>query len=119
MKLQRGDVVALDFPYSDGTGGKIRPAVVVQADEWNAKLDDTILAMVTGSRHRRVNSPTQLFVAANSTDGQQAGFRMDSVIQCENLVTRDQSLVLRIMGRLPDELVTRLNDCLRASLGLS
>ena len=28
MKLQRGDVVLLDFPYSDGTGGKVRPAVV-------------------------------------------------------------------------------------------
>ena len=31
--MKRGDVVEVDWPYSDLTGSKIRPAVVVQADE--------------------------------------------------------------------------------------
>ena len=26
MKVQRGDIVLIDFPYSDRTGRKIRPA---------------------------------------------------------------------------------------------
>lgn len=119
MKLQRGDVVLLDFPYSDGSGGKVRPAVVIQSDEWNTRLDDTIVAMVTSGQLRQVNSPTQLFVAANSDDAQQAGFRMDSVIQCENLATRDQSLALRLLGQLPETTMKRLDECLKISLGLN
>ena len=30
MKIRRGDVVIVDFPYSDQTGRKVRPALVVQ-----------------------------------------------------------------------------------------
>ena len=32
MKVQRGDVVFLRFPFSDGSGSKVRPAVVVQSE---------------------------------------------------------------------------------------
>ncbi|HVA49176.1 MAG TPA: type II toxin-antitoxin system PemK/MazF family toxin [Pirellulales bacterium] len=47
--MKRGDVVIVDFPYSDQTGSKLRPAPVVQADALNQKLDDTILALITSS----------------------------------------------------------------------
>jgi mRNA-degrading endonuclease toxin of MazEF toxin-antitoxin module len=33
MKVRRGDIVLVDFPYSDQTGRKVRPALVVQADQ--------------------------------------------------------------------------------------
>ena len=42
MNVRRGEVVLVDFPYSDHTGSKVRPALVVQADVWNQRLDDTI-----------------------------------------------------------------------------
>ena len=60
MKVRRGEVVLVDFPYSDHTGSKVRPALVVQADAWNQRLDDTILALITSSRHRSVGAATQL-----------------------------------------------------------
>jgi len=47
MNVHRGDIVLVDFPYSDQTGRKVRPALVVQADIWNQRLDDTILALIT------------------------------------------------------------------------
>ena len=45
MKIHRGEVVLVDFPYSDHTGSKVRPALVVLGDVWNQRLDDTILAL--------------------------------------------------------------------------
>ncbi len=48
--MNRGDVVELDWPFSDLTGSKRRPAVVVQADYLNGLIDDTILVKITGSR---------------------------------------------------------------------
>ena|ERR1700722_8170738 len=41
--MNRGDVVEVDWPYSDLMGSKLRPAVVVQADFLNGLIDDTII----------------------------------------------------------------------------
>ena len=69
MKIRRGDIVLVDFPYSDRTGYKVRPALVVQSDVWNKRLDDTILALITSSRHRRVGAPTQYFINISTAEG--------------------------------------------------
>ena len=44
MNIRRGDIAIVDFPYSDYTGSKVRPALVVQSDVWNQRIDDTILS---------------------------------------------------------------------------
>lgn len=118
MKVQRGDVVLVDYPFSDGSGSKVRPTVVVQADEWNARLDDTILAVVTSSTRRRVATPTQFLVEIATNAGQQTGLRGDSVVQCGNLATYAQYRVIRVMGRLANSHIDQLEECLSASLGL-
>jgi hypothetical protein len=46
--MRRGEVVEIDWPFSDLTGSKVRPAVVVQADFLDGLIDDTILVKVTG-----------------------------------------------------------------------
>lgn len=118
MNVHRGDIVLVDFPYSDQTGSKVRPALVVQADVWNQALDDTILALVTSSRRRRLGAITQYEIDISTREGQQTGLRMNSVVQCENVLTYDQSLILRILGRLSVPAMQQIDDCLRASLGI-
>jgi hypothetical protein len=54
--MNRGDVVEVDRPFSDRTGSKTRPAVVVQADFLNGLIDDTVLVQVTGYPARRSKS---------------------------------------------------------------
>ena len=51
--MNRGDVVLVDWAYSDLTGTKLRPAVVVQADFLNGLIDDTVLVQMHAARHRR------------------------------------------------------------------
>lgn len=87
MKVNRGDVVMVNWIYSNQTGSKKRPAVVVQADYYNQQLDDTIVALITGSSRRRVGATTQLPITLSTPDGQKTGLRFDSIVQCENLVT--------------------------------
>jgi mRNA-degrading endonuclease toxin of MazEF toxin-antitoxin module len=47
MKVKRGDVVLLDHPFSDATGSKVRPALVVQSDARNVLLTETVVALIT------------------------------------------------------------------------
>jgi len=119
MIVQRGEIVLVDFPYSDQTGSKVRPALVVQSDAWNRKLDDTILALITSSRQRRVGSNTQLSIDITTVEGIQSGLRIDSIVQCENLITYDRALILRSLGSLPPATMSRVDQCLKAALGIN
>ena len=67
MRVQRGDIVLVDFPYSNHTGSKMRPALVVQSDVWNQRLNTTMLAGITSNLHRRVGAPTQYFIDLETT----------------------------------------------------
>lgn len=118
MNVRRGDIVLVDFPYSDHTGSKVRPALVVQADVWNQRLDDTILALITSSRRRRMGAATQFVIDIATIEGQQTGLRLNSVVQCENLITYDRALILRVLGRLTTSALQQIDACLKASLGI-
>src|SRR5690606_9323270 len=117
MPLARGDVVLVQFPYSSGTGAKLRPAVVVQSDDNNRRLSNVILAPITTTVHRS-HEPTQYLIDVQSPIGQAAGLRHTSVVSRENLTTVAQSLVRRRLGRLTPVAVNDVNQCLRAALGL-
>lgn len=117
MALQRGDVVLVSYPYSSGTGSKLRPALVVQPDHNNRRLTNVILAPITTTIHRQ-SEPTQFLIDISSAEGQAAGLRHTSVVKCENLSCVAQVLVRRHLGRLPDTAMQAVNDCLKAALGV-
>jgi mRNA interferase MazF len=118
MALRRGDVVLVHYPYSTGTGSKLRPALVVQPDHNNQRLTNVILAPITTTTHRS-GEPTQFLIDSQSAEGRAAGIRHTSVVTCENLSTVAQFLVKRRLGHLPDPAMRAINDCLKAALGLT
>lgn len=57
MNVRRGDVVLVDYLFSDRTGSKVRPCLVVQNNSNNARLDDTIVAIISSNTARGKTSP--------------------------------------------------------------
>ena len=49
MTVKGGDVVLARVPHTAGTRGKKRPAVVIQADAYNATLRHVVVAEVTSN----------------------------------------------------------------------
>lgn len=116
--MQRGDIVLLDFPFSSGTGAKVRPAVIVQCDSNNRRLQTTIVAMVTSSVRLAKAEPTQMLVDPATPTGAPSGLLHASAIKCENLFTIVQNRILRTIGRLDPIQLANLDSCLEASLEL-
>jgi mRNA interferase MazF len=114
----RGDVVIVQFPYQDGSRGKNRPALVVQCDRNNRRLRNTVVAMITGNVQLASTEPTQLLIDPSTPEGQGSGLHGPSAVKCENLFTVSQSLILRVIGRLPPPLMLKVDSCLRDSLEL-
>ena len=52
MPYKRGDVVLVFFPDSNLRTAKRRPALVIQADNLNTGLQQTIVAMITSNMSR-------------------------------------------------------------------
>jgi mRNA-degrading endonuclease toxin of MazEF toxin-antitoxin module len=114
MRVNRGDVVRVDWPYSDRTGSKVRPTVVVQVDSLNHLIADTILVLI--SRTRRAVGTTEVALDPAVETG--CGLRYPSVVSCNNLLTLDQGLIAQIIGRLSATAIQQIDDRLKAVLGL-
>jgi mRNA interferase MazF len=117
MSVRRGEVVLAWFPFASGQGGKRRPCVIVQNDEDNQKIANTIVAQVT-STLLRLGDKSHFLIDVSTTDGQQTGLLHDSLVSCNNLATIEQSLVQRTIGTLSAALLRQLDDCLKAALEL-
>ena len=118
MNVRRDEIVVVDYPYSDQSGRKVRPALVVQADSWNERIDNTILASITSSRNQRSRDSTLYFIDTATTNGKQTGLRLNSVVQCKNLITYDQSRIRSVIGSLSDAAMQEIDACLKAALGI-
>jgi len=86
--VARGDVVLIEFPYVDGTHGKIRPALVIQCDRNNSRLQNTVVAMITGNVRFTATEPTQVLVDPKSPEGNSSGLHGRSAVKCENIFLR-------------------------------
>jgi len=112
--MNRGDVVYVDWPFSDRTGSKVRPAVVVQADSLNARIADTVLVLI--SRTSRAAGQTEgVLDPAVET---RSGLRYPSVASCSNFLTLDQSLVERKVGELSGVAMQQIEQALAFVLDL-
>lgn len=118
MKVDRGDVVLVDYPYSDRTGSKVRPCIVVQNDHNNQRLDDTIVVTITSRTQYAATEPTQFLIDVSTPAGQQSGLLFTSAVQCENILTVDGGFIVRKIGTLSADAVLELNDCLKVSLAI-
>jgi mRNA interferase MazF len=118
MSVRRGDVVLAWYPFSSGSGGKRRPCLVVQNDTDNARLANTVVVQIT-SNLRAASEPTHLLIEVNTPEGKQSGLLHDSLISCNNLATIEQSLVAKVIGSLPSEVMAKVDDCLKAAVGVS
>ncbi len=116
--MKRGEVVLVDIPFTDGQGSKIRPALIVQADQYNSRLVDTTVALITGNISR-IHDESQCFVDPGSPDGRSSGLHGPSSILCTHLYTVRQSLVKRSIGRLSDVIMEQVEAALKHSLGIS
>lgn len=117
--FRRSVAVLLPISFVSGVGTKVRPAVVVQNDNLNDRLDSTVVAIITSNNTRSEIEPSQLLVDINTPDGKQTGLLHDSTVKDEYLDTVDQRDIVRKIGGFSPELMERFAQCIKAALKIS
>ncbi len=113
-KLKRGDIVLVPFPFSDLKSSKVRPALIVSGEP---QQQDLILAFVS-SVIREAPDKTEHTLLPENKAFELTGLHKASVFRMSKLLTLERSMLMRRLGRVPDELMRELDQCLKYALGL-
>ena len=106
-----GDVILVPFPFTDQTGLKKRPAVVVSSAEYHAHRADVLIMAVTSQIR-----PQSGFGESMVAEWRQAGLLAPSLIK-PVITTIDKRLVLKKLGRLQSADLRTLRANLDAIVG--
>lgn len=88
------DVVLVPFPFSDQSGTKQRPAVIVSSDTYSTRRRDLVILAITS----QLRSPPG-FAEALVADWRAAGLIKPSAFKTV-FATIEQALVIRSLGNL-------------------
>ncbi len=93
MPYHRGSIIAVPYDYSDLTGSKVRPALIVSSDAYNRTRPDVVAAGISSQIAK--SGPYDHTLINWSA----AGLRYPSLVR-GRLLTLEQSLIRRIIGRV-------------------
>ncbi|MDQ2743582.1 MAG: type II toxin-antitoxin system PemK/MazF family toxin [Chloroflexota bacterium] len=99
------------FPFSNGVGGKQRPAIVVSSDRYNQTSPDVMIASITSNLHA-LSHPGDHPI----TDWNAVGLLTPSLAQTK-VATIEQSMIRRRLGRLGSDDWAAVEQGLRVALG--
>jgi mRNA interferase MazF len=108
----RGDVVLVSFVFSDETGERQRPAVIVSSEAYHRSRQEAIIAAIT-SRTDRILTGDHLI-----TDWQGAGLLFPSVAT-GIIRTVKRGMISRRLGIMSQADMEAIDDNLRAALSLT
>jgi mRNA interferase MazF len=105
------------LPHASGGRGKKRPVVVVQADFYNLHLRHAVVAQVTTNIDEK-DDPACLLIEVSTPEGKATGLDRDCLVCCTLLSLMTEDRLKEKIGRLSSEMLTKMDDCLKAALGI-
>lgn len=93
------------FPFTDLATAKMRPALVVSADDFNRQNIDLIVVAITSQVPKKVSATDHVL---SSGDQKQAGLPKPSLVKVGKIVTMDQRLIRKRLGRISDPTLSLL-----------
>lgn len=114
MVVKRGDIFYADLsPVIGSEQGGTRPVLVIQNDVGN-KFSPTVIVAAITSQINKAKMPTHIEIGAH-----EFGLLKDSVILLEQVRTIDKRRLKEKLGKLNDELLSKVDEALEISFGIS
>jgi len=97
VKMNQKSIVLVPFPYSDQTGNKVRPALIISNLKFN-KNDDVILCAITSSIKDR---PYSILIDLNDTINK--NLRDKSQIRIDTIMRIKKDLIIKEIDVLSEK----------------
>ena len=106
--MPKGDILLIPFPFTDLTGNKLRPAIILA----ETSLDFTVSFITT---QLQCEDPTDILLTPNATNG----IKAVSLIRLSKIATIDRKLSVGKIGSLTTADIDILNEKLKILLQLN
>jgi mRNA interferase MazF len=93
-RFVKGDIVILDFPFSNLMQSKRRPALVIKVP----KGDDLIVSQITGNSYE-----SSVEIPITRKDFKRGGLKVDSYLRLDKIFSIEKHLIKYGAGRLKQE----------------
>jgi mRNA interferase MazF len=107
--------VLIEFPFTDLTQTKLRPAVVLTA---NLAIDEITLCFISSQRIDQLNA-AEFALLVSDSDFPQTGLRISSKVRVTRMTTLSRRLIMKQLGTLGTQHVEQLENILIQAFQLS
>ena len=105
MSIKKGDILLVDFPFTDLSQTKLRPALVLWVD---ATGDDVTLCFISSQDITNL-SPEKFILDPSDPEFKNTGLRTISKVRVTRVVTLERRLIKRRIGQLGINQTQQLN----------
>lgn len=109
MKYEQGDVVLVSFPFTDFSKSKVRPALIVSFSDIYHK--DVVITAIS-SKPAQILEDTWILIENTAPYFNETGLKVNSIIKIEKIALIDPVIIQKKIGKLPDDLMARINKIL-------
>jgi mRNA interferase MazF len=103
--MHKGKIVLIPFPFTDLSGQKVRPAVILNSQN---KKEDCIVCFVSSVKNSKLDT-FDIKVKANTKNG----LKIDSIIKISKIATLDKKTILGELGELDKEIISIIDTKLK------
>lgn len=105
MTINKGDIVLVQFPFTDLSQTKLRPALVLLE---NAILNEVSLCFISSQNVDNLSSD-EFALDTSDPEFPNTGLRISSKVRVTRIVTLQRQLIIRRLGKLGANQMQTLN----------
>jgi len=98
IPLMQRDLLLVPFPFSDQSGNKVRPVMVVSNRAFNEHSEDLLVVGITSNISRG-----KYTISLSSTDLEEGQLYSKCCIKAENILKIEKSMVVKKIGKAKKE----------------
>ena len=108
--MPKGDIILVPFPFTDLSGQKVRPALILHVEE---KSEDCIVTFLSSAKSKKTTYFDLPVVLSNRN-----GLKVNSVVKINKIATLQKKLALGQLGRMEPNYIIQINKKLKRLFGL-
>jgi len=110
-----GDIILTPFPFTDLSGNKVRPALVLGVQN---KGDDITVCFISSIYQNKIYK-FDIFINQKNKDFKNTGLKLNSIIKTIKIATLDKAVVLGKIGELDTKNIQKVKKVLKTYFGLT
>jgi mRNA interferase MazF len=101
--IEKGDILLVPFPFSDQSGRKVRPVIVISNNNFNKKSGDLITIGITSNM-----SKDKYTLKLNNKELKEGKLFSQCCIKVENILRLDKYLIIKKIGKVKKEKIKEI-----------